>query len=162
MNFVWSLRPIFIWLTISMGVDLDRSSKRSNIGRWLLRIYSLFWFFCFSVPVNAINMAIAVVDIRVFLSSAKRVEKSVIAFLNREIAWISIYILYILFHFSVLVAALVKWKPLWNKLERVQSDTNDQTTSYRQLRRETFVGLVFIPTVIMAFAHSFYSVTATD
>ena len=142
MNFAWSLRPIFIWLTICTGLDFDRSKKRSNIGRWLLRVYSLVWLVFFTIPVNTYNIVMECIAF-----NSNKGQEPLTTNLNRSLSWNLICSLIIVLHLSVIVSALVKWKPLWKKIKLIQSDLSDLTTFYRQLRRETSLGLLLISTV---------------
>ena len=141
MNFAWSLRPIFIWLTIWTGLDFDRSQKKNNIRRWVLRFFSLLWL-TFSISVDIGDIADLITQLIHYTKSTDKDGASIIGFWNKKISWIIISILFIGFHFSVFVSALVKWKPLWKKIKLVQLNFNYPTTSYRRLHRETFVGLL--------------------
>ena len=143
MNFAWSLRPIFIWLTICTGLDFDRSTKRSNIGRWLLRVYSLVWLVFFTIPINTLNIVY-----EIFHFNSNKIQLPLTMSLNRTLSWNLVYSLVIVLHLSVIVSALIKWKPLWKKIKLIQSDLSDLTTSYRRLRHETFLGLLLLSTVI--------------
>ena len=146
MNFAWSLRPIFIWLTIWTGLDFDRSQKKNNIRRWFLRVLSLLWLI-FSIWVDISTIVHTIIQLIYYTKSTDKEGASIISFWNRKIAWIIISILFTGFHLSVFVSALIKWKPLWKKIKLVQLNLTYPTTSYRRLRRETFLGLFPFPMV---------------
>ena len=147
MNFAWSLKPIFIWLTICTGLDFDRSEKRKHIGRWFLRVYNLLLLIFFTT-FSTVNIAQNIIEFKRFPNSTNQVWESHVNFGNRKIAWILIYILLIAFQLSVAVSAFVKWKPLWKQIELVQLNLSFPATYYRRLRRETFIGLILLSTVI--------------
>ena len=155
MNFIWSLKPIFIWLTFCTGLDFDRSEKKKKIRRWFLRAYSLLLFICF-VSLNIFLVAQNILELKCHLNSTKNCEDSIISLWNREISWILIFLMCAGFEFSVFVSAYIEWKPLWKQIKLVQLDLSDLTTSYRRLRRETFVGLLLLFTVIPS--HSFNNI----
>ena len=147
MNFVWSLKPIFIWLTLCTGLDFDRSEKRKKIGRWFLRAYSLLLFICY-ISFNIYEVTETMIQLKYNLNSTCHVGESMFSFWNRKIAWMLINILFVTFHLSVFESAFLNWKPLWKKIKRVQLNLNYPTTCYRRLRRETFGGLLLLSTVI--------------
>ena len=147
MNLLWSLKPIFIWLTICTGLDFDRSKKKKNIRRWFLRVHSLF-LFIFYTSFSTVRIAENIIQLKSYHNSTNNVGDSMISFWNRKITWALIHILCIGFNLSVFVSALVKWKPLWKKIKLVQFNFNYPATSYRQLRRESFIGLLLLSTVI--------------
>ena len=146
MNFVWNLKPIFIWLTLCTGLDFDRSEKKSNIGRWFLRVYSLLLLICY-ISLNIFDVTQTVVILKHSLNSTQNGKDSIISIWNRYLSWILISLLCIGFNLSAFVSAYVKWKPLWKKIKLVQLDSSD-LTSYRRRRRETFAGLLLLLTVI--------------
>ena len=150
MNFVWSLKPIFIWLTIFTGLDFDRSKKKKTIRRWFLRFFRILWLILY-IAVNTCDIAENIVQLKCYPNSTKNVGWSKINFMNARITWISFSSLIIGFYLSILVSGLVKWKPLWKKIKLIQLELSDLTTCYRRLRRETFVGLLLISTVIQSF-----------
>ena len=146
MNFIWSLKPIFIWLTFCTGLDFDRSEKEKKIRRCFLRAYSLLLFICF-VSLNICLAAQEIIELKCHLNSTKHCENSFISLCNRKISWVLILFMCTGFEFSVFVSAYVEWKPLWKQIKLVQLNLSDLTTSYRRLRRETFVGLLLLFTV---------------
>ena len=147
MNFAWSLKPIFIWLTIWMGLDFDRSKKKKNSRRWLLRIYSVIMF-SFYISFSTVKINEHIVNIKYYSNSTDNVGESIFSFWNKTIAWILTHILLIAFYLSVFLSAFLNWKPLWKKIKLVQLNLNYPTTCYRRLRRETFGGLLLLFTVI--------------
>ena len=147
MNFAWSLKPIFIWLTICTGLDFDRSEKRKHIGRWFLRVNSLL-LFIFFITISNVTIVGIIIDLKNYHNSTKQDLESHLGFENRKIAWILIYILLVAFQLSVVVSAFGKWKPLWEKMELVQLNLSFPATYYRRLRRETSIGLILLSTVI--------------
>ena len=154
MNFAWSLKPIFIWLTICTGLDFDRSEKRKNIRRWFFRVFSLL-LFIFYISFNILRMAGHIIEIKYFPISIHQSSESIINFLNRKIAWMLTIILLIVFHFSLFVSAFVKWKPVWKNIKLIELNLSFDTTNYRRLRRETLVGLILLSTVIPSYSHKF-------
>ena len=147
MNFVWSLKPIFIWLTVCTGLDFDRSEKKEQIRRWFLRAYSLLLFTCY-ISLNIFEATENINQLKCNLNSTKHCENSIISLWNRKISWMLISLMCIGCNLSVFMSGLVKWKPLWKKIKLVQLNLSDLTTSYRRLRRETFIGLLLLSTVI--------------
>ena len=141
MNLAWSLKPIYIYLTICTGIDLDRSKKRSNLKRWLIIFYGLFWLIGFDALCKTFNIVRhnrALVDL---ISTNGNGNSTLVKELNFNLSWIAIAILSLMLHMSMFASALVRWKPLWKKLKLVQSIIGDQTSLYRQLRRDTIAGL---------------------
>ena len=155
MNFVWSLKPIFIWLTLCTGLDFDRSEKRKKIGRWFFRAYSLLLLICY-ISFSIYEVTESMIQLKCNLNSTENRRNSIISCWNKKISWILISLMCIVFNLSVFVSAYVKWKPLWKKIKLVQLNLSDLTTSYRRLRRETFVGLLLSFTVIPS--HSFNTI----
>ena len=159
MNFAWSLRPIFIWLNVFMGLDFDRSRKKKNYRRWLLIVFSLL-LLCFTIVTNTYYMTRHILEIKSYLHSTNEVEESIISFWNRIFTWLLISILSISFHLTAVVSAFVKWKPLWKQIKLVQVDLSDLTTSYRRLRRETLVALLLLTAVMPI--HSFHNISVLN
>ena len=147
MNFVWSLKPIFIWLTFCTGLDFDRSEKKKKIRRWFLRAYSLLLFTCYML-LNIFEASVDISQLKCNLKLTDNCKNSIISLWNRKISWVLITLMCIGFNLSVFISGLVKWKPLWKKIKLIQLDLSDLTTSYRRLRRETFIGLLLLSTVI--------------
>ena len=147
MNFAWSLRPIFIWLNVCLGLDFDRSKKKKNIRRWFLIFFSLL-LLCLTILSNTYYMATHILEIKSYLNSTSAVQEPIVSFWNRTFTWLLIYILSIAFHLSAVVSAFVKWKSLWKKIKLVQVDLSDLSTSYRRLRCETLVALLLLSVVI--------------
>ena len=151
MNFIWSLKPIFIWLAICTGVDFDRSKKRKIIRRWFFRIYCLF-LFILHISFDTVRIAGNIIEIKYYLNSTNQVSESIISFFNTKIAWILTNIFLIVFHSSVFVSAFVKWNFLWKKIKLVQLNLNFLTTYYRRLRHETLVGLMLLSMVMSIYS----------
>ena len=157
MNFAWGLKPLLIWLTICIGIDLDRSKKSLKARRWLITFIGLL-FICLTIPVNIYNATATIQSLKDFdhqVHSEPGIKRnSYTMFLNENIAYIATMVLSIAFHLAVVESALKKWKPLWKTLKRIQSVMGDHPTIYRQLRRETILGLFLILTVTMIFIPS--------
>ena len=151
MNFVWSLKPIFISLAIYTGVDIDRSKKKKNVRRWFLRIYC-FLLLIFYISCSTIKIASKITSLESHQTLTNHDEESIISLWNRKITRILTYILLIAFYLLAFVSAFLKWKPLWKKIKLVELNLNYPTSCYRRLRRETFVGLLLLSMVI--FGHS--------
>ena len=147
MHFVWSLKPIFIWLSICTGLDFDRSEKRKSIIRWFLTVYGVL-LLIFYILFNTVKADEHFVQMQCYSNSIYHVGESMFSFYNRKIAWMLINILFVTFHLSVFLSAFLNWKPLWKKIKHVQLNLNYPTTCYRRLRRETFGGLLLLFTVI--------------
>ena len=140
MNFAWSLKPIFIWVTIVFGIDLDKSKRRSTLRRRFIIGFGISWLFLFTIPVLTSNITLAILGYTD--------DTSFIAKLNFQIAAISAGFFGILFHLSVFWAAHGKWRPLWKRLQRIQ-DIIGENTMYSYLRGHAIVGLVLIFTVVL-------------
>ena len=155
MNFVWSLKPIFIWLAICTGLDFDRSEKRKTIRRWFFQVLSLL-FFIFYISFDIFRIAGSIIEIQYYHNSTNQVSESIISFLHTRIAWILTNILLIVFHFSLFVSAFDKLKPVWKNINLIQSNLSFPATNYRRIRRETLGGLILLSTVIPS--HSYKNV----
>ena len=136
MNFAWSLKPIFIWFTILFGTDLDRSEAKSKFRRCLSIIICLFWLLCFSIPFSAYSLYLGVTKNRYPTSFYKQT--------NWQIDLFGYGTLITLFHVSILFAAFVKWRPLWEKLQRIQDAIGEDRQFYRQIRRDATMGLILL------------------
>ena len=139
MKFSWSFKPIFIWLIIILGIDLFKSKIKSVLRRNFVTFLTLFWVIGFNVLVNTFCVVGTVMD--------KWGSKSWIRFFNLKLVLISSGVLQGMFLLSVFVSARTKWHPMWKKLKRVQEVVGDQSSFYRQLRREILVGLLLIAVV---------------
>ena len=151
MDFAWSLKPIFIWLKISLGIDLDRSNKKSKIHRWLIIFYSLCLIICITMPAAVYRMVLGVLfkpkennneGTKLFRSSA-------VMSLSRSLSWFAICVLLCLIHLSLVVSVHFKWKPLWKKLKTIESMIYNQIPFYRQLRRNAIIGLLMLLVVTL-------------
>ena len=155
MNFVGSLKPIFIWLTIWTGLDFDRSERKKNIRRWFLRFFCILWLILY-ISVNTCDMVENIMQLKFYPNSTRNVGGSMINFVNDRITWLLFSSLFIGFYVSMIVSDLVKWKPLWKKIKLIQLELNYPATSFRRLRRDTLLGLLLLSTVIPN--HSFNKV----
>ena len=142
MKFSWSFKPIFIWLIIIMGIDLFKSKTKSVLRRSFVTFLTLFWVIGFNVLVNTFCVVETMMESWKFKN-----ERSLTRNLNFQLAMISSGVLQGMFLLSVFVSARTKWHPLWKKLKRVQEVVGDQSSFYRQLRREILMGLLLIAVV---------------
>ena len=142
MSFAWSLKPIFIWVMIILGIDLDRSRTKSIWGHRLIMCLCGFWLFLFGIPLHIIDIMLAIHS-RFIVSSSYVYEKSL------KIMFFVFGILGILFHLSLILSASERWKPLWKQLKRAQ-DVIGENTIYNRLRRDTILELLLLATVVLA------------
>ena len=151
MEFAWSLKPIFIWLMICLGIDLDRSNKKSKIHRWLIIFYSFCLLICITMPAAVHNIVLNVL----YKSKEKNIEgkqlfrQSAAMNVTRKIFWTAIRTLFFLIHLSLVVSVRFKWKPLWKKLKTIESMIYNQIPFYRQLRRDAIIGLLMLLVVTL-------------
>ena len=141
MNFGWSLKPIFLLFTVVFGIDLENYKKKSTFALFLITFLCIFWLFCFNIPVNVLNI---VIGVRNDLS----INNSYIFKINFKLTLIATGTFCILLQVSVLVSAIVKWKPLWRTLHRIQYAIGDHSSFHRQLRRQIIFGILLISAVI--------------
>ena len=144
MNLAWSLKPIFICLIISLGIDLHKSKKRSKIKRWLIVFYGLFLLFGVDAVSKTSDIASNIRALADLKSTYANGNSTLVRQVNDNLSWTAIDILSLMLHISIYASALVRWKPLWKKLKLVQSMIGDQTLLYRQLRRDTIAGLTLL------------------
>ena len=137
MNFGWSLKPVFIWLAVTFGVDLDRSKNTAKNGLRLVTFLCLSWLVCINIPLN-LNYVVKGTELLTNSSSSK----SFVSNVNEGIGWISCAIFNITIHILILVSANGKWKSLWEKFQLLQEYIDDEGRFYRQLRLHTIQGLV--------------------
>ena len=143
MNFGWSLKPVFIWFAVTFGIDLDRSKKKSKVGRRLATFLCLSWLVCINIPLN-LNYVVKGTE---FLTNSSS-SKSLVSNVNEGIGWISCAIFNITIHILILVSANGKWKSLWEKFQLLQEYIGDEGRFYRQLRLYTIQGLMIFIVVI--------------
>jgi len=138
MDFAWSLKPIFLWFTFILGIDLDKSKRMSNLGKRLTICYGVAWVILFSIPSHVMDIIFLVLDLTI--------TGSYVFKMNMAAVFIGKAIFGILFHLSILKAAFRKWKLLWNTLQRMQYRIGDNSI-YNCLRRDAIFGLLLILTV---------------
>ena len=137
MNFDWSLKPVFVLLAVTFGIDLDRSKKKSTIGLCLTTFLCLFWLLCITIPINCYYIVDATKWIANSVSS-----KSFVYNINHGIDGILTSILSILIHILILISTNGKWKTLWEKFQLLQEYIDDEGRFYRQLRHHTIGGFI--------------------
>ena len=137
MNFGWSLKPVFVLLAVTFGIDLDRSKEKSTILLCLTTFFGVFLLVCINIP---LNLYYIVIETKIFTDSTSSnsfVYNSTLAF-----GWILCAILSISIHILILVSSKGKWKPLWEKFQLLQEYIGDEGRLYRQLRHQTIQGLI--------------------
>ena len=142
MNFGWSLKPVFIWFAVTFGIDLDRSKKKSKVGRRLATFLCLFWLVCINIPLNLYHI---VKGTELLTNSSS--SNSFVHRINEGIGWIFCAIFNTFIHISILVSSNGKWKTLLEKLHRLQEYIGDEGRFYRQLRLYTIQGLMIFTVV---------------
>ena len=145
MNFGWSLKPIFVLLAITYGIDLDRSKKKSMIGLCLTTFLCFFWLVCINIPINSYYVVKGTKLVTISTSS-----KSFVYNISEGIGWIISGILSISIHISILVSNSGKWKTFWEKLQLLQEYIGDEGRFYRQMRHHTIQGLMIVSLVNIA------------
>ena len=128
MNFGWSLKPVFVLLVVTFGIDLDRSEKKSIIGQCLITFLCLFWLVCITIQINCYYI---VDGTKLVANSAS--SKSFVYDINIGIGWILCAILNISIHILILVSANGKWETLWEKLQLLQIYIGDEGGFYRRV-----------------------------
>ena len=136
MNFGWSLKPVFIWFAVTFGIDLDRSKKKSKVGRRWATFLCIFGFFGFNISINLMYM---VQGSKEFTKSSS--SKSFVYNVNAAISWIIPGILNILLLVTIVYSSFGKWKSLWERLQRLQDDIGENPI-FHQLRQHTNQGLL--------------------
>ena len=142
MNFRWSLKPVFIWLAVTFGVDLDRSKNTAKNGLGLVTFLCLSWLVCINIPLN-LNYVVKGTELLTNSSSSN----SFVHRINEGIGWIFCAIFNTFIHISILVSSNGKWKTLWEKLHQLQEYIGDEGRFYRQLRLYTIQGLMIFTVV---------------
>ena len=138
MSFTQSLKPMLVWLDVVLGIDLDASRKKPTWRLFLSTFYCVFWLFFFNVPLNTYYV------INGRMADAKLMDDSATLRANLKIFRVAGGVLGILFHASLLVSALRKWKGFRSRLKQLEHSIGDRTAFYRQLRRNAIQGLVII------------------
>ena len=142
MNFGWSLKPVFVLLAVTFGIDLDRSKKKSTIGLCLTSFFSVFWLVCINIPLNLFYL---VEGTKEFTNSSS--SKSFVYNISRAIDWIFSAAINVSIHILILVSTNDKWKTLWEKFQLLQEYIGDEGRFYRQLRHHTIQGLMIFSVV---------------
>ena len=142
MNFGWSLKPVFVLLAVTFGIDLDRSKKKSTIGLCLTSFFSVFWLVCINIPLNLFYL---VEWTKEFTNSSS--SKSFVYNISSAIDWIFSAALNVSIHILILVSTNDKWKTLWEKFQLLQEYIGDEGRFYRQLRHHTIQGLMIFSVV---------------
>ena len=145
MNFGWSLKPIFVLFTVTFGIDLNKSKKKSTIGLCLTTFFCVSWLVCINIP---LNLYYIVEGTKMVTNSSSR--KSFVYDINEAFDWILSSIFSILIHILILVSTNGKWKTLWEKLQLLQEYIGDEGRFYRQLRHYTIQGLTIFFVVNIA------------
>lgn len=141
MDFEWSLKPIFIWLVMTFGIDLNRSRKTAMRGKCFTTLLCLFWFVGITVPLNMFCIAVGI------SMKDEPFSLSFVYNVNYRISWILTGILDLSFHASVLFSTFGKWESLWKKLQQLQDVIDDDCVLYPRLRHHAVQGLIIVSTV---------------
>ena len=136
MSFAWSLKPLFIWLLVTFGFDLDISKPKAKCVLKILRFICFIWFIFICAPLNVYYVIVG----NGTTSSATSISS--VYRLDYNINWILDGILNVLFHISILASAFRKWQPVWEKLKQIQDIIGDESQFYHQIRRCTDQGLI--------------------
>ena len=137
MNFSCSLKPVFVLITVTFGIDLNRSKKKSTTGLCLTFFLCVFWLVCFNIPLNSYYV-VRGMEVLSNIPSGK----SFVYNINYGVGWISWAIFNIFIHNLILVSSNGKWETLWEKLQLLQEYISDESRVYRQLRHHTIQGLM--------------------
>ena len=142
MNFGWSLKPVFVWFAVTLGIDLDKSKEKSTILLCLTTFLGVFWLVCFNIPLNLYYVAI---ETRIFTNFSS--GNSLVHNINFAFSWILCAILSTSIHVAIVVSTNDKWKTLWEKLQLLQEYISDGGRFYRQLRHHTIQGVMIFSVV---------------
>ena len=145
MNFGWSLKPVFVLLAVTFGIDLDRSKEKSEIGLCLTSFLCFFWLVCFNIP---LNLYYVVIETRIFTNTTS--NSSFVYNSNMAFNWMFCAIFHISIHILILVSTNGKWKTLWKNLLLLQQYIGDEGRFYRKLRHYTIQGLMIFSAVSKA------------
>ena len=148
MNFASSFKPIFVWLTILLGVDLDLSAKRSTVARYSLIVYSLFRLIITDFTLLTYYVATTPVAAILSQNNLATTRTGAVNFkINIMTAMVSCFII----HFSFIVSARFKWKKLWQRLEQIERIVGDELALYRRLRKFS-IALVSLLLLVIKFS----------
>lgn len=146
MSFVWSFKPIFLAYRAIFGVDLDRSKEKSNVQSCMDIFLCLFWLLCIIIPLSVNSM---------YLGITEELVESFVWGANLKLNYIVPGIFAIIFYISIVLSAYYKWRPLWEKLQRIQDIITDEDAFYRQLRHSSIIGLILILLVTPIFVSNY-------
>ena len=145
MNFGWSLKPVFVLLAVTFGIELDRSKKKSTIGLCFNSFVCLSWLVFINIPLNSYNV---VKGTELLTNSSS--SNSFLHNINLAFSYIFCAIFNTSIHTLILVSTNGKWKTLWEKLQLLQIYIGDEGGFYRQLRNHTIRGLIMFIVVNIA------------
>ena len=128
MNFDWSLKPVFVLLAVTFGIDLDRSKEKSTILLCLTTFFGVFLLVCINIP---LNLYYIVIETKIFTDSTS--SNSFVYNSTLTFGWILCAILSISIHILILVSSKGKWKPLWEKFQLLQIYIGDEGGFYRRV-----------------------------
>ena len=144
MNFALSFRPIFIWLFVISGVNLDKTKRKW--GLYFSIIVCLFWTVCIRMPYYSYNIYEGIMHV-------DPDNTSPIFTLSYRIHRIMGGVLQIAIAVALIYSYLGKWKSFWEKLQQLEDAIGDEGAFYRQLQREITAGLAL---VFLVSQHFFY------
>lgn len=134
MDFAWSLKPIFAWLTFILGVGLDRPHQRSSVKRCFLLVYA-FVITSTSISLFAYNVATSI---------SHGVEGNSPTFPDETVARSTMINMYVnkitgtvsgaFIQFCFAIGVHFKWKRLWERLAQIQQLIGHNPPFYRRLR----------------------------
>ena len=137
MNFGWSLKPVFILFAVTLGIDLDKSKKKSTIRLCLITFFCVSLLVFIIIPLNLYHI---VKGTELLTNSSA--NKSVVKNVNEAISWIFSGILNLLLLATIISSSFGKWKSLWERLQRLQDDIGENPALFHQLRQRTNQGLL--------------------
>ena len=126
-DLVWSFQPIFYLMRI-LGIDLNWSQSPTKFRRYGFLAVALFML-AYTVTANSFQFYMNDIS-RHPISTIFRVE-----LLRKEVTGIS----NILFLIIVICKSLLNWKPLWQKVQKMENRLNYKANSLWQLRKVVIV-----------------------
>ena len=137
MEFATSFKPLFTWLKILLGIDLDRSNGCSRYERWVLLIYSLILLICVHIILGSIQSYDIINTLFVERKSPVQTFNHVIHMINKITSSVLIHICFFGDTFK-------KWTSLWNRLQEINGITSSENRLYRRLRHLSTAAVVLL------------------
>ena len=139
MDFATSFKPLFTWLKVLLGIDLDRSNSLGSLirnPRWF--IYSLILLVCAHIILSSIQ-CYNIIDEELQKEKLSQIQK-----FNLVVHILTKIVSSILIHICFFGDVFSKWTPLRNRLQEINDIIGPENGLYRRLRHLSIAVVVLL------------------